>query len=178
VSLLAEVLSLLRQERIEHALIGAAALAIHGVSRATVDVDLLTVDSSALKADLWKPWDARGETVRIIEGDSDDPLAGSVRLEDRSGDIVDVVVGRYRWQAALISSAETFPIGEAKVPVVQPPGLVLLKLHAGGPRDAWDISSLAEAHPRWETIKAEVERQVEWLPAESRRLWERLRAET
>ena len=177
-NLLAEVLSLLRRERIDHALIGAAALAIHGVSRATVDIDLLTVDTGVLRSDLWKPWDARGETVRIIKGDFEDPLAGSVRLSDRSGDIVDVVVGRYRWQAALISAADSFSMGDAQVPVVRPAGLVLLKLHAGGPRDAWDISSLAEAHPEWETIKAEVERQVEQLPAESRRLWERLRSET
>jgi hypothetical protein len=177
-SLLAEVLSVLRKERIDHALIGAAAMAIHGVSRATVDTDLLTVDTRALQRDLWKPWDVRGERIRIIRGDSDDPLAGSLRLTDRNGDIVDVVVGRYKWQAELIDAAESFATGDTEVPVVRPAGLVLLKLHAGGPKDAWDISSLAEAHHQWEAIKEEVESLVDRLPAESRRLWERLRTET
>jgi hypothetical protein len=175
-SLLAEVSSLLREERIDHALIGAAAMAIHGVSRATVDVDLLTVDTRALQSDLWMPCRARGESIRIIGGDFDDPLAGSVRVTSRSGDIVDVVVGRYRWQAELIAAAESFSSGDAALPVVRPAGLVLLKLHAGGPKDAWDISSLAEAHPQWEAIREEVEGLVEELPSESQRLWERLRS--
>lgn len=56
------------------------------------------------------------------------------------------------------------------VPVVRPAGLVVLKLHAGGPKDAWDISSLAEAHPQWEAIREEVEGLVERLPSDSRRL--------
>jgi hypothetical protein len=37
-SLLAEVLRVLERERVPHALIGAAALAIHGVSRSTADL--------------------------------------------------------------------------------------------------------------------------------------------
>jgi hypothetical protein len=40
-SLLAEVLQLLERERVPHALIGAAAMAVRGVSRSTADVDLL-----------------------------------------------------------------------------------------------------------------------------------------
>jgi hypothetical protein len=35
--------------------IGAAALAVHGVSRATGDLDLLTVDLPCLEDDLWDP---------------------------------------------------------------------------------------------------------------------------
>jgi hypothetical protein len=51
------------------------------VSRATVDVDLLTVDTKALQADPWTGFGAGNISVRVLEGDFDDPLAGSVRLE-------------------------------------------------------------------------------------------------
>jgi len=178
VNLLAEVVSILRRERIDHALIGAAAMAVHGVSRATADVDLMTVDARALEADLWESLEAQGVKLRILEGDFDDPLAGSVRLTAEDARIVDVVVGRYKWQKEVLDSAETQSLGEIELPVARPAGLVLLKLHAGGPKDAWDISSLAETHEDWPSIKSEVEETVGRLSAESRRLWKRLRDET
>ena len=40
-SLLGEVVGLLDAQRIPHALIGAAGMALHGMSRATADVDLI-----------------------------------------------------------------------------------------------------------------------------------------
>jgi len=59
-SLLAEVLGLLERERVPHALIGAAALAVRGVSRSTADVDLLCVDASILRRATWADFEARG----------------------------------------------------------------------------------------------------------------------
>lgn len=176
-SLVAEVVSVLRHERIDHALIGATAMAVHGVSRATADVDFLTVDARVLEAGLWEPLSEKGVTLRVLKGDFDDPLAGSVRLTAEGDRIVDVVVGRYKWQKEVVDSAETRSIGDIEVPVARPAGLVLLKLHAGGPKDAWDISSLAETRQDWARIKNEVEGTIDRLSAESRRLWKRLRDE-
>jgi hypothetical protein len=61
-----------------------------------------------------------------------------------------------------------------EVPVARPAGLVLLKLHAGGPKDAWDITSLAETHEDWDGVRAEVDATIGRLSAESRRLWKKL----
>ena len=58
-SLLAEVLRVLERERVPHALIGAAALAIHGVSRSTADIDLLSVDATILRAEAWAELEGR-----------------------------------------------------------------------------------------------------------------------
>ena len=55
---------------------------------------------------------------------------------------------------------------------------VLLKLHAGGPKDAWDIRSLLESETAPGVIRAEVDRVVPRLSAESRHLWEKLRADS
>jgi hypothetical protein len=175
-SLLGEVLQLLERERVPHALIGAAAMAVRGVSRSTADVDLLSVDSRILRREAWAAFGERGLLLRVLKGDFDDPLAGSVRL--REGDeIVDVVVGRYTWQREIIEAAEHLSLGDLSLPVARPAGLVLLKLHAGGPKDAWDIRALLEVSDDPAAVYAEVDRSISRLPADARLLWSRLRAE-
>lgn len=47
-SLLRDVVAVLEANGVDHALIGAAAMAVHGVSSATAAVDLLTVDDKVL----------------------------------------------------------------------------------------------------------------------------------
>jgi hypothetical protein len=173
-SLLRDVAAVLSHEAIPHALIGAAAMAIHGVSRATSDVDLFAVDRRALDQHLWESFRARGSTLRLLRGDHEDPLAGSVRLKD-GPDIVDVVVGRFAWEAEQIECAVRRSIGELEIPVMQPDGLVLLKLHAGGPKDAWDIHALLEIAEDPTALVAAVERTLPRLPAEAQKLWIRIR---
>lgn len=174
--LLAEVVRILESQQVPHALIGAAALAVRGVSRSTADVDLLCVDTGVLRREAWSQLVTPGRTLRILKGDADDPLAGSVRIGDGS-DIVDVVVGRHAWEREIIETAEPLSLGDVTVPVVRPAGLVLLKLHAGGAKDAWDVRALLEVSDHAAEIKAEVERVVTRLPADARNLWARLRAE-
>jgi len=176
-SLVGEVIGVLRTEGIPHALIGATALAVHGVSRATADVDFLTVDPRALDKDLWRELEGRGASLRVLRGDLDDPLAGSVRVSLPGEPSVDVVVGRQAWEREIVEAAETRTIGDVSVGVASPADLVLLKLHAGGPKDAWDIRSLLESHAQAESIRLEVDRRATRLPPESRRLWDRLRGD-
>lgn len=175
-SLLGEVIHLLERERVDHALIGAAAMAVHGVSRATADVDLLTVEAGLLRRELWAAFEERGLLLRVLKGDSDDPLAGSVRLGEGSS-IVDVVVGRYAWQQEIIVAAERVSLGDLSVKVASAAGLVLLKLYAGGPKDAWDIRALLEVSANAAAVSADVERAIPRLPTDARLLWSRLRAE-
>jgi hypothetical protein len=91
--------------------------------------------------------------------------------------IVDVVVGRDAWQQEIIEAADPVSLGDLSVPVARSAGLVLLKLHAGGPKDAWDIRALLEASDDAGAVQNEVERILPRLPADARRLWSRLRAE-
>jgi predicted nucleotidyltransferase len=174
VSLLRDVVAVLETAHIRYALIGAAAMAVHGVSRATADIDLLTVETRSLRDELWAELKTNGAALRILKGDYDDPLAGSVRLRSEA-QIVDVVVGRYVWQREILDDAERRSIGEVELPVARPAGLVLLKLHAGGPKDAWDIRSLLESHAAPDAIRADVDQVIPRLSADSRQLWEKLR---
>lgn len=174
-SLLRRVAGRLEAEGIAFALIGAGALALRGVSRSTADVDLLTVDVRCLHDAFWDDLEAEGVGLRLLKGDFEDPLAGSVRLSTPADRIVDVVVGRYKWQAEVIERAESLSIGEFDLPVAGAADLVLLKLFAGGPKDAWDIAALLEALPDERAgICAAVESDLHRLPAESRSLWSRI----
>jgi predicted nucleotidyltransferase len=174
VSLLSDVVRALDAAEVRYALIGAAAMAVHGVSRATADVDLFTVDTRVLRKELWDAFGGRGVRLRLLKGDLDDPLAGSVRLAD-GADVVDVVVGRSAWEREQVEAAVVRAIGELELPVMQPTGLVLLKLHAGGPKDAWDIQALLEVTEDAAGLIARVERALPRLPADARQLWSRIR---
>lgn len=70
------MVGLLRERGTPFALIGAAGMAAHGVSRSTLDLDLLVIDRECLRPAYWEPVRAAGVEVSLRPGDDDDPLAG------------------------------------------------------------------------------------------------------
>lgn len=62
-SLLDEVHRVLLAEEIPHALVGAAALALHGHTRATADADVLVVSWRVLDRALWTGIEGQGATL-------------------------------------------------------------------------------------------------------------------
>ena len=172
-SLLARVSVLLSERGIAYAVIGAAALAVHGVSRATADLDLLALDPLCLDPSLWRTLREEGVAVDLRHGDADDPLAGVARLV-HEGAVLDLILGRSAWQRSVLERAQPRRIGEVEVPVATASDLVLLKLYAGGPQDGWDIHQLLDAEP---TLAGVVEPLVAELPRESVAFWQRIRRE-
>lgn len=172
-TLLARVVGLLGGHGIACALIGAEALALRGVSRATADRDLLATDLQALDSALWVGLGEAGVRIDIRRGDIDDPLAGVVRFAADGERPVDLVVGRGEWQTRLVHRAPRLDLGEVNVAVPEAADLVLLKLFAGGPQDAWDIAQLLNGDDR-DLIVGEVRLRLGDLPPDCRRLWESL----
>ena len=173
-SLLATVASRLDELGIDYCAIGAAALAAHGVSRSTQDIDLFTTDARALDRSSWSdlPSDVRSDVRR---GDAFDALLGVVRFTQAGEVDVDLVVGKFRWQSAVVARALPTSIEGVSLRVAAPAGLILLKLHAGGAKDAWDIAQLLPDVDA--SLFAAVEEQLPDLPDDARALWERLLAE-
>lgn len=62
-TLRSRVVAALRGASIPHALIGAGALAVHGVTRATLDFDLFVLDSFCLRPDAWADLESQGVSV-------------------------------------------------------------------------------------------------------------------
>lgn len=169
--LLAQAAAALAARAIPHALIGAGALTVHGISRATFDVDLFTTDPRALDPALWASLSPAGVVADVRQGDESDPLAGVVRLV-RAGQLdVDVVVGRPGWQARIPGRAVPALVGGRPIPVAIPSDLVLLKLYAGSSRDAWDVDQLLDGAQDEGALRAEVEAQLGVLPPDAVALW-------
>jgi hypothetical protein len=165
------VATLLRERGIAFAVIGAAAIAVHGISRATRDLDLLVMSLDCLSPSTWATLD--GVLIDIRRGDADDPLAGMVRVASAVEAPIDVVVGRAGWQRSAIERAPVRTVEGLAVPVVTAADLILLKLYAQAPQDAWDIEQLLSSGDRTGLIAA-VEASLSALPEDARRLWARI----
>ena len=102
-------MAVLREHHLPFALIGAAALAAHGVARSTQDLDILVLDPVCLARSTWQPLSARGVTVDIRRGDETDPLGGIVRMLGRTAlgmtAVIDVIVRRSPWQDEVLRRA-------------------------------------------------------------------------
>jgi hypothetical protein len=156
---------------VSHALIGAIALAAHGVSRSTADQDLLVTDRRVLDPLFWASL-RPATSVDVREGGEGDPLAGVVRLRQEDQRDVDVVVGRHAWQDEVLARAVF--IGGEGLPVAEVADVVLLKLYAGGSQDRWDIEQLLALDTGAE-IARKVEERSAVLPLRSRKMWLTLR---
>lgn len=171
-TLLDAVAAHLERFGIPHALIGAVALAFHGISRSTLDQDVLVTDPQVLDERFWKAF-ASTALVDRRRGDSSDPLAGVVRIECGDDRGVDLIVGRSLWQTNIISRAEQM-LDASGPRVARAADLVLLKLYAGGSQDRWDIEQLLASDESGGLI-VEVEQRLPDLPARCAALWSRLR---
>ena len=170
-TLLARVEAALRASGIHSALIGASALATYGVSRSTLDHDLLVSDPRVLLPDTWVSLGSDA-TIDIRRSDAADPLGGVVRITAPPDRDVDVILGRYAWQAELVAHAETVTTAAGALKVVSAPGLVLLKLYAGGPQDLWDVEQLRAACGN--DLDRAVTERIGVLPLDARDVWTRL----
>lgn len=135
----------LARENVSFAVVGAAALAVHGYARATSDLDLLTTDSRVLRLD-WSTVLPEPVHADVRIGDADDPLAGVITFDAKGADEVDLIIGRWRWQTAAVQRARASQVRGVELPVVGLSDLVVLKLDAGGILDLRDIDSLVEIH--------------------------------
>ncbi len=169
--LLEKVTSVLDRAEIPYAVIGASALTVYGVSRATFDLDLLVTDMACLQPAFWASLEGEDTELEVRRGNMEDPLAGVVRFNSQGDRPVDLIVGKYTWQREIVQRARPVRLGsDVEMPVIRAADLILLKLFAGGPQDAWDIQQLLLAEERAELV-AEVEQGLSKLPSSASSLW-------
>jgi hypothetical protein len=130
-------------------------------------------DAVCLAEPTWATLRQDGVEVTIRRGEPDDPLAGVVRLAAAGQSPVDLIVGKTAWQARVLERARSSPVADVVSPVATVADLVLLKLYAAGPQDAWDVAQLLDAGDR-AALVAEIEAALPALPEDSRRLWARV----
>lgn len=173
-ALAADVARALDRLELSFMLVGAAALAVRGLSRGTHDIDFMTTNSAALATD-WKRELSSDTAIEIRRGDFDDPLAGVVRFSREASADVDLVVARWAWQQIVIERSEECNLGlfSVRVPCVE--DLVLLKIEAGSYLDQRDAAQLIEIHGAG--VFDRVDARVAELPEAVTHAWQRLRDE-
>ena len=84
-----DVVELLNREHVDYIIIGAFALSVHGMVRASVDVDaLLQLPYGRLK-ELYALFEAEHFGVVLNRGDDDDPIPSMLLLSDTYGNRVE-----------------------------------------------------------------------------------------
>lgn len=173
-NLLATTLEALARHDLPSAVIGAVAMAAHGVARATMDIDLLLVGREALDSPAWPELRQTGIDVAIRRGTADDPLLGVVRLRTVDAAQLDVVVGGALWQRNVIDRAAPAKLFDCVARVASASDLVLLKLYAGSPQDRSDILRLLGASSDT-SLSERVDSELPHLPRRCRELWASIR---
>jgi len=167
-----QVQKILERLRVQYAVIGGMAVIARGHARVTIDFDFLTTDKRVLQSSIWDELRESGVEVDVRKGDFDDPLAGVVRIGSKP-ELIDIVVGKWKWEQRIIERAERLDVGGRQFPVPLTSDLILLKLAAGGPIDQQDVLRLLAIGPRDQVIK-EVEEEIAELPADAQALWRKL----
>ncbi len=149
-----EVADALARRGVRTALIGAVAMAVHGYTRATQDIDLATVGVPlATLREVVDELRATGHPTELREPDASDPLGGLIRVEVGDDLQIDVVnfgnpfTGATRRVGTAALDAPTLPIPGRQLMVVGVESLVLLKLAAGSRFDLQDAAHLLTLHP-------------------------------
>jgi len=109
-SLLAEVCATLDRRDVPHAVIGAAALAVHGVPRATHDLDLVAIGVACLVPSTWQGLRSEGHAMAIRPGDENDPLEDAL-AEPLAGALYGITQARRPVSAGAATSGCHVPRG-------------------------------------------------------------------
>ena len=127
--------------------VGAHALAVHGVPRATVDLDVW-IDRSPANADrVWQAMETFGaplDALRISREDLERPqMVIQIGVAPRRIDVLTDVTG-VAFEAAWVDRVE-HAIGSAKIPFMGRRTFVMNKRAAGRTKDLADLEELGEA---------------------------------
>jgi len=123
---------------VEHAVIGAMALAFHGVIRASLDADALLFLEGRSVESLADEFRKSGFMVEVRIGDVDDPIPALIVLQDSHENRVDLLAGLRNLDSK--AASRTVPSDFEGVPLrfIGIEDLIAMKLFAGSQKDLDD----------------------------------------
>jgi hypothetical protein len=144
--LLLDVIDGLNSFKIPYAIAGGFAVAYYGVPRFTEDGDSVVwmKDSAKTPVELKDDLIALGYKAALRQGDIDDPIALSIRIEDEFKNRVDLLLGVRGMDPEASKRCITAPILDAMVRVIGAEDLIGMKIFAGGPQDMLDVRGILQ----------------------------------
>lgn len=143
--LLLDVVEILRREKVDYAVIGAFALAVHGVVRATTDVDALLFTKPGRLAKLERPFERAGFDTELRTAEADDPISGMLVVSDDSGNRVELLGGLRNMDPEIYSRTLEVRFRNETLRIVGREDLIAMKCFAGSPQDLFDARSAYQA---------------------------------
>ena len=145
--LLLDVVEILRREKVDYAIIGAFALSVLGVVRATMDADALLFAKPGRLAKLEKKFKHEGFSTELRSAEADDPVSGMLVLSDDFGNHVELLGGIRNMDPEILSRTLEINFRDRKLRVVGREDFIAMKCYAGGPQDILDARSAYQAAP-------------------------------
>jgi hypothetical protein len=136
--LLLDSIEILRRETIDYLVIGAFALSVHGVVRATRDADALLQISLPGIIKLKHVFEVAGFQVALRQGDADDPIPMMLVLSDSHGNQVDLLGGLRGLDPKVFSRGIEVTFLGATLRFVAREDFIAMKCFAEGPQDLLD----------------------------------------
>lgn len=137
---LLEVVGLLEGLGINYCLIGGYAVAVHGVPRHTVDLDLMVELSDEQLVRLREELQRRNIRYGYSRSSVGDPVGDVLSLELELP--VQLIRAKWKYESCAIASAVEIAYHGARVKVATAEHLIILKLRAGGPLDLYDVENI------------------------------------
>jgi hypothetical protein len=139
-----DILSAFNAERVEYLLVGAYAVAAHGLPRATGDIDLWIRPSTANAQCVWRALERFGAPLEgMSAGDLEVPeIVVQVGLPPRRIDLmtsIDGVAFESAWRERVMIGVEGI-----EVPTISRDNLIANKRAAGRPQDLADVARLTK----------------------------------
>jgi uncharacterized nucleotidyltransferase DUF6036 len=145
--LLLDVVEILRREKVDYAVIGAFALTVLGVIRASTDVDALLFTKPGRLAKLERPFERAGFDTELRIAEADDPVSGMLVLSDDFGNRVELLGGLRNMDTEILSRTLAVKFRNETLRIVGREDFVAMKCFAGGPQDLLDARSAYQAAP-------------------------------
>ena len=145
--LLLDVVEILRREKVDYAVIGAFALTVLGVVRATTDVDALLFTTAGRLAKLEKLFKRAGFGTELRTAEADDPVSGMLVLSDDFGNHVELLGGLRNMDPEILSRTLEVKFRDETLRIVGREDFIAMKCFAGSPQDLLDARSAYQAAP-------------------------------
>ncbi len=142
--LLIEVVGVLNARGIDYVVIGAMAVSLHGVVRASVDADAIVSATSGQMKALSKELAASGLTTEFRMGEEFDAIPAMLIVSDRHENRVDLLMGLRQLDSEVYSRAKEIIVPELGAPLrfASREDLIAMKLFAGSPKDLMDVERM------------------------------------
>jgi hypothetical protein len=143
--LLLEVASVLGEQKIGYAVIGAMAASVHGAIRGTADADALLAITPAKLGQLEKVLKRRGFKTALRHGDPDDPIPALLEITDRYDNRVELLAGLRGLDPQAFARSITIAFRRSTLRIIGREDFIAMKCFAGGPQDIADVREVLNA---------------------------------